>query len=186
MQKNSKTNKSPLNRVFIFISTYWKELSIAAIILPFLYRYYLNQLAITENAQAKAKAKVANSENKTYNPTIQLSKLEKALKGMKFASNDQKLKIIAAAKILPFHLGTQFFFENDYVELSLNHRSWTENDSEIEKILIANPVNYWIIEKLYHDVYTPSRNLSVDVLKYLDSDSLARVRKEWKKHNKFI
>jgi hypothetical protein len=187
MEKSKYANKKDsLNRVFLFLSTYWKELSLLALIAPFLYRYYLDQAAANDAKEKSVLDKKSKTENKKYSPKIQMSKIDTVLKGIVFKDKAQKDRIITAAKSLPYHLGTQFFFENDYLELSLNHRSWTENDKEIEKILIANPVNYWLLERLYFEVFTPGRNLTTDILKYLDSDSLARVRASWKKSNKFI
>lgn len=183
--KYQNNSKKPLNRLFLAISNNWKEIALLVILIPIAYRYYKDQQQKNQVQTQNLADKTTKTQNKKYNPTIQLSKIDKALKYYKFKDKAQRDKIIASAKMLPYHLGTQFFFENDYVELSLNHKSWTENDDEVEKILLANPVNYPILEKLYFEVFTPQRNLTADILKYLDSSNLKTVRAQYKKYNKF-
>jgi hypothetical protein len=81
----------------------------------------------------------------------------------------------SAAKDLAHHLGTKYSDKNSWFDW-LDPQGWTENDNEVEKILIYQRKNYGLLVLLYKKI-TNSRSLSNDIRMYLDDDNLKRVRK---------
>jgi hypothetical protein len=59
----------------------------------------------------------------------------------------------------------------------LNPKGWTENDKLVADDLIKGRNNYKLIQRLYFEVYSNSRNLLNDLLELLDQDELKRISK---------
>jgi len=59
----------------------------------------------------------------------------------------------------------------------LNPKGWTENDKQVADDLIKGRNNYKLIQRLYFECYSNSRNLNNDILEFLDTDELKRVQK---------
>ena len=83
--------------------------------------------------------------------------------------------IQTAAKDLAHHLGTKYSDKNSWYDW-LDPQGWTENDNEVENILMRQRKNYGLLVLLYKQV-TNNRSLSNDIRMYLDSENLNRIRK---------
>ncbi len=114
----------------------------------------MNQLLIEQNF-------VANQDEPTLNNNLNQITTSKSVQ--------------SAAKDLAHHLGTKYSDKNSWFDW-LDPQGWTENDNEVEKILIYQRKNYALLVLLYKKI-TNSRSLSNDIRMYLDEDNLKRVRK---------
>lgn len=145
--------------------TMWIYIVIFVIILFPLIRYIKKELQKTKD-QALDLQQLHNwTENQ--NPSVQQSKADKIT---------TRKDIQAAAKSLAHDLGTKYSDNNHWYDI-FNPQGWTENDKKVADTLIYQRNNYGLLKKLYYICYSNSRNLSDDILKYLDKDQLTRVSK---------
>ena len=129
-----------------------------------LYRFIRKQLLKNKeqmNEILKDKQFLANQDEPTLNNNMN--------------TITKRKDIQTAAKDLAHHLGTKYSDKNSWFDW-LDPKGWTENDDEVEKILIYQRKNYGLLVLLYKQI-TNSRSLSNDIRSYLDDDNLLRVRK---------
>ncbi|MCZ8168773.1 hypothetical protein [Flavobacterium sp.] len=142
----------------------WIFIIIGVLLFFPLYRFIRKQLLKNKeqmNEILKDKQFLANQDEPTLNNTLN--------------TITKRKDIQAAAKDLAHHLGTKYSDKNSWFDW-LDPKGWTENDDEVEKILIYQRKNYGLLVLLYKQI-TNSRSLSNDIRSYLDDDNLLRVRK---------
>lgn len=165
MQRVNKRAKQPFNE---WLSQNYAKIILAVIgfLLLFpLYNYIKRQIAKTEAVSDEIAKETKYIENQ--NPINQR---------VKAAKITNRTDIIEAARGLAHHLGTMYSDSNKWYSV-FDPRGWTENDKAAADLVIKQRLNYKLLEKLYFDVFTNSRNLTQDLLKYLDPDQLKRVQK---------
>lgn len=153
-----------------FLKRNWFILIVFLLALPYAYRYYKAQMQTNAEQDVsidKDKSWLANSSS-----TTQQQRADKITK-----SKDLQ----AVAKKLAVDLGTKFS-DTNFSWLSpsswgaLNPRGWTENDSEVLTALLKYRNYYPALQRLYHDCYSNSRDLSNDVNDLLDPKELKRLK----------
>ena len=85
----------------------------------------------------------------------------------------------SAAKQLAHELGTKYSDKNSSWSW-IDPRGWTENDKKVADILLYQRYNYWLLKRLYYEVYTNSRSLTDDIFSLLDENELKRVQAKLK------
>lgn len=153
-----KRNGKPTNYIK------WVFVLIGLILLFPLFRFIRKQLQKNKEQMTqflKEQNFVANQDEPTLN--YNLNQITK------------RKDIQTAAKDLAHHLGTKYSDKNSWFDW-LDPQGWTENDNEVENILMRQRKNYGILILLYKKV-TNSRSLSNDLRMYLDTDNLNRIRK---------
>jgi hypothetical protein len=151
-------NKKPTN--------YWKWVFVLIGLFLFfpVFRYVRKQLKKNKEQMdqiLKEQNFIANQDEPTLN--FNLNKITK------------RKDIQTAAKDLAHHLGTKYSDKNTWYDW-LDPQGWTENDNEVENILMRQRKNYGLLVLLYKQV-TNNRSLSNDIRMYLDNENLNRVRK---------
>lgn len=149
-------------------SVNWKKwiLPIIGLLVAFpLYRYVKKQLAKNEEQDAKLAKNEKYASNQ--NPITQQSKADKITK---------RKDIQADANALAHHLGTKYSDKNSWTSI-FDWQGWTENDAEAAKIVIRQRLNFKLMERLYYDCYSNSRNLRNDILALIDGDELKKIQK---------
>ena len=160
-RKKNNTLKSSFSKL---TTIQWLYILAGVILLFPLYRFIRNQL--NKNKEQKFEIDKENNFLQNQNePTLDVM-LDKITP----TKSLQK-----AAKDLAHHFGTKYSDANNWWDF-LNPRGWTENDNEIEKILIYQRNNYALLVKLYAEV-TNSRSLGNDIRKYLDHSNRKKVAK---------
>ena len=142
---------------------FWGAVIIAFIVIwPWLKKYIMNMTASNkDSAEEIAKDQEYKSNQ---NPEVMAQKLK---------ANTTREDIHAAAKSLAQDLGTKY--DDGGYSKYFNWSYWTENDESAANALIKQRLNYKLVEKCYF-VVTRSRNLTNDVLQYLDAAELKRVK----------
>lgn len=148
----------------------WLILTVLTLLFFPLFRFVRAQL--TKNKEQKADLDKIVIWQENQNPTIAQNKADKIT---------TRKDVQQSAKELAHHLGTMYSDNPDMSWLGvdwsfLNPRGWTENDKKVADILLYQWRNYSYLKRLYHDVYTNSRNLTNDLIKLLDDKELKRVQ----------
>lgn len=156
--------KSIIEKVMDFLLKYGILIGVIIVVFPWLKKYTMNMTASNEETEKELEKDREFQENKA--PEVKLSKLEQIT---------SRTDIHAAAESLAHDLGTKYSDSGSWTDW-FDYSGWTENDEAAANTLIYQNKNYKLVERCYY-VVTRSRNLTADVLKYLDGDELARVRK---------
>lgn len=154
---------SPITK---YIGYFLLLLLIVVIVLlyPWIKKYVLKMTQSLKETKKDIEKDTALDENK--DPDVLQSKMD--------AITTRK-DVQADAIALSHALGTKYSDRGHWWDF-LDPQGWTENDSEVADILIRERLNYSYMQQLYF-VVTRSRNLTDDILAYLDSSELQRVRK---------
>ncbi|PWA08973.1 hypothetical protein [Flavobacterium laiguense] len=159
-----------------FMQKYWMVIGGLIFVYPLLKRYLAKQkeLAIEQNNnlvvdQQKSNATYVKEIRYINNmdPKKQLTERQK-ITGSK--------ELWAASTNLANDFGVIYSDDSNWYDI-FNVRGWTENDREIRNTLSKYRNYFGILEKLYFQVDTNSRNLRKDILKYLDPQELKEIRK---------
>lgn len=181
---NLRKSKIGVNSPILeFISKYWAVLIGLLFFAPTILKWF-KDLAVSVKANAVTKSIEQNNiENQNFVPKTIQEKVDKILfTDGKITDKKVRDRLQSRAIELSNHFGFNHDTGNWYDVLT--PRYWTENDKEIEIILVKETHNFRHLEKLYYGVYTQSRNLSQDILKLLDKQNLKNVRTEWAKYGK--
>jgi hypothetical protein len=177
MIKNSKNNQNhAFNDAFDFIKRNWLIIAGMLLVIPYLKRYLEDQN--TKNIINQGDNFVKEAEAKA-----EILKDIKLVENGNPLSQNQKRKAItassalwAASASLSHDLGVKYKDAGNWWNF-LDPRGWTENDKSARKTLVYQRNNFAILEKLYYEVDTNSRNLRSDILKFLDKDELTYLRR---------
>jgi hypothetical protein len=165
--RKASTHKSTgfdFGKIKVFLKSNWFILAIVCLGLPYLYRYYKAQFQL--NTEQDLSLEKSQNWLANLNPTIQQTK------AIKITNN---IEVQVAAKKLAHDLGTKYSDTNSMWSW-INPKGWTENDTQVLNTLLKYRNFYPQLQRLYHDCYTNSRNLSDDVLNLLDEAELKRLR----------
>lgn len=132
-------------------------------LISLIYKQIIRQVAKIKEVQNDVQKEQAFIENQ--NPIIAANKADK------ITTNKGVQK---AAKDLAHHLGTKYKYTNHWYSI-FNPRGWTENDKAAADILLYQRNNYKLLQRLYFEIYTYSRDLSTDIRELLDDDQKKRL-----------
>ena len=179
---NYNKKKSP-NRVFLFISKYW--LIIIAFVIGFfpLFRFIKNQLAKNKAAQQDNLQTVNNGQNANLSPELETVKTNFIKKKYANLNSKQLNEIKSAAQRIAFALGTtpEQNFRNDWFDF-YNFSGATEDEKTAILIAKQHSGTFPVLADFYYSMYTLSRNLKADLLKYLSNSDLKEIREAHIKH----
>jgi hypothetical protein len=165
-------NRSQLDGFFNWVKTNWVVVLGMLLVVPLLYRYLKDQAQIT---------KVQNNEIKGENQVLENINPETRTNNANKITADKGIQNAAAE--LAHHLGTKYSDTGNWYDI-FNFRGWTENDTEVLRILKYQVRNYHLVERLYFEVYSKRRNLKDDVNKLLDAKELVQLKEYFKKYGK--
>lgn len=163
---------------FDWLEKYWLMLLSIIFFAPTVMKWIKDINLEGQKDDIKNQGELNTAENIVQSPSVIKDKVDKYLRDELKIGFEQREKLKADAVSLAHHLGTRAGSS------WWNIDTWTENDDEIEAILKRQVHNFKIIERLYFMAYTESRNLTNDILKYLDKSNLTRVRAFWAQYNK--
>ena len=160
-----KKKSNTYQDVIDFITKNWVFLVGIILLFPYISKYIKQQNLSSVIQDTKLSAK--ETFNTNLSPIAQQSAADKITKSK---------TVQAAANSLANDLGTKFLSGDTFSDI-FELKSWTENDAKVAKTLIYQRNNYSLLVKLYYNCYTAKRNLTNDILKYLDATELTKVRK---------
>lgn len=189
MQRSRIKNKQ-LNQLLLFVQKYWLLLIVllgVAMAVPFFVRFFKKQNVITQTANLENAVKVNSAQNATVNPTIQKKKANAFLTKYPNLKKADLHRLETYAHGIAKALGVDAWNEHplfgvDFLPLVFD--KWDEDEEEVVRILKKVPGTFPIVADLYYSVYTRSRNLKTDLLKYLDKSDLNKVRATYKQYKK--
>lgn len=187
--RRSRIKNRQLNKLLLFIQKYWLLIIVfvgALMAVPFFVRYFKKQNVITQTANLENAVQVNSAQNATVNPTIQKKKANAFLTKYPNLKKADLHRLETYAHGIAKALGTDAWGEHPLFGVSfapLVFDKWDEDEKEVVRILKKVPGTFPIVADLYYSVYTRSRNLKTDLLKYLDKSDLNKVRATYKKHN---
>lgn len=161
-----------------WLEKYWVMLLGILFFLPTVMKWIKDINVTGQKDDMENEIELNSSENSVQSPQMITDKVDQYLPVELKIAKDQREKLKADTIALVHNLGTRAGSSWYNVD------TWTENDAEVEKILKRQVHNYKVIERLYFMAYTESRNLTNDILKYLDKTNLTRVRAFWAQYNK--
>lgn len=161
-----------------FIAKYWLLIILAVVGIPLGYRYWQNQKAKNEANKLSNFEYSNNVQNNSASPTIQEAKARVVHKKYPNLSDKKLRELNTNAQKLTYALGTNVEdnHRNSYIDL-FNVAAWTENEALAVSLVKKHTGTFPILADLYYNVYTKSRNLKTDLLKYLSKSDLAEIRK---------
>lgn len=172
--KDIKATK--LSGFFDFLERYWLPVALLMLGTPYIMKWFANLKVNAETAkqEAEVKQQVANSkasgeQNKIQDVKVIKSKSDSVLKGFNQVMKD---RLNAATRALANALGTD--------KPWYDPTGWTENDSDVAKVLTDNWNYFSYLENLYQYVYTDSRNLKSDIYSKLDKSDFEKVKAYYK------
>jgi hypothetical protein len=171
----SNQNKSTSTNFFDVLTKYGIVILIALFIIPYIIKYYKDQIEKGKVEDVVNDVAVNNAQNATQNPTMQVDKATKYLRDVKHYDTKGRQRLMDATQKIVNAFG--------YDKAWYNPKSWTENDLEIYLTLWECMYNYKDLEWLYYNVYTQSRNLTNDIVDKLDTKYLTELRRKFKKAN---
>ncbi|CAN1538476.1 hypothetical protein MCETHM1_01658 [Flavobacteriaceae bacterium] len=189
--KNMRKGGSKLdlffNKAKIFLSKYWLLMLVLLFGLPPLIRYIRTQIALMKGNTEANKAIVNTAQNATANPVTIKKKTDAVQKIYPNVTTTDMQRYSTVAQGVAKALGTNV--EDNHIVLSgtfefFNVSALTENEDEVVRLLKTVPTTFPIVEQLYYNVHTRSRNMKNDLLKYLSKKDLDQIRAVQKKYGK--
>jgi len=188
--RRSRIKNKQLNQLLLFIQKNWLLLIVllgVAMGIPFFVRYFKKQNVITQTANLENAVQVNSAQNATVNPVIQKKKANAFLAKYPNLKKADLHRLETYAHGIAKALGVDAWTEHPLFGLSflpLVSDKWDEDEIEVVRILKKVPGTFPIVADLYYSVYTRSRNLKTDLLKYVDKHDLDKVRSTYKKYGK--
>ncbi|MFV8343919.1 hypothetical protein [Flavobacterium sp. XS2P39] len=174
IKKDSQNNA--VNDALDFIKRNWLIITGLLVAIPYLNRYMKEQAEKTRlaNLQIALDAKKGNAQIIVDNRQIEnLNPLTQNQKRLKITASKD---LHAASQDLAHHFGVLYSDAGNWYDF-LNPKGWSENDTEIRKVLVLYRNYFDKLEKLYYEVDTNSRSLRKDILKLLNKDELVYLKK---------
>ena len=152
-------------------------------LIPYIVRYFKNEDNKDEIQKLDIAVKKNNAQNGKSDPNIIRSK--ESLLRKKYPKMDSKTsaRVRAVAQGVAISLGTNV--EDNHFVLNtdlFNVAAWGENEAEAVKLLKTVPGTFPAVEDYYYSLFTRSRNLKTDLLKYLSKSDLSTLRATYKKY----
>lgn len=165
-------SRSELDGFVNWLKSNWLIILAAMLVVPYLYRYFMDQSQKTNEKKEEIKGEVQLLEN--VNPET------RKINSDKITTN---VGIQNAAADLSHHLGTKYSDAGNWWDF-LNPRGWTENDKEVLRILKYQVRNFHLVNRLYYEVYSKRKNLKDEVNRLLDTKQLVELKEYYKKYGK--
>lgn len=176
MTRNKTAKSNAFNDAFDFIKRNWLVITGLLIVIPYIKRYLDDQATAIKN-------------NKSENILKETEKTSEVIKEIKViqnknpnSQNSRRRKITGSSELWAASTKLAHDFGFTYSDTGgwldrLNPRGWTENDISIRNTLLKYRNYFPILEKLYYEIDTNSRNLRKDINELLDDKELVLVRK---------
>lgn len=181
------TQKNPSNTggFFMMLKANWLLIASILLILPVLYKYIMYLYASMSSTDITAKTTVNNAQNGTSSPNIISKKsfdIQKKYPNLK-ANELERYKTVTQQIALA--LGTNvednhFIFGFDLY----NVKALNEDEAKVVTLLKTVPTVFPIVEDLYFNVFTRSRNLKTDLYQYLSDLDIKTLRDFYKRYKK--
>ena len=178
------------DKLIPFLKKYGIFILVFFLVAPMLYRWIMKLITSVKETNMDMAKKQNTAENSQNNPNIVKQKTETIKKKYPNISTQrmEELKDITAR--VAYALGTNIEDNHQLfggvVEL-FNVKAWVEDEKEVIKQLKKTPGTFPIVEDLYYSVYTKSKNLKSDLLKYLSKKDLDVLSKHYRAYGyKFI
>jgi hypothetical protein len=176
MIRNSKTSKNTgVNDFLDFIKRNWIVITGLLIAVPYLKRYLDDQKTAIKNNQSD------NILKETEKTTEVIKEIKVIQNANPNSQNARRRKITGSSELWAASTKLAHDFGFTYSDTGgwldrLNPRGWTENDASIRNTLLKYRNYFPILEKLYYEIDTNSRNLRKDINELLDDKELILVR----------
>jgi len=174
-QPRNKTENLP-TQIIEFLKKYWLFIVALLVGYPYLKRYLDEQAEQTRLAQEQLKIEAQKQEakNKAETKLVNNQDPGKQATARKKITVNKELHSVSSS--LAHHFGVAYSDNGNWYDF-LNPRGFTENDKEALQLLVSYRNYFAVLEKLYYEVDTNSRNLRKDIVKFLDPKELATLRK---------
>ncbi|QKJ63834.1 hypothetical protein [Flavobacterium sp. M31R6] len=167
------------------LRTNWLLLVALLLAMPVLYRWITNLIAQMKGANLSAEKIVNNAENGKSSPVIITKKSFDIFKKYPNVKPSEMERYKAVAQKVAVALGTNVEDNHFIVNTDLyNVNAWFEDEKTVVGLLKTVPTTFPIVEDLYYNVFTRSRNLKTDLYKYLGVEELVQIRGVFKKYGK--
>lgn len=188
--KSTMKSSAKANGFLSFIMSYWWVIAIVILTvlsIPSIIRWIKRQKVKDQKANLSNEIEVNNSVNNVADPvkiavkTAQISGKYpnvSAVKLNEIKTNAQKMAYALGTNVQDNHLLWQT------VDL-FNVRAWVEDEDEAVRIAKIHTGTFPILEDFYYHLFTKSRNLKHDLLKYLSKDNLNEIRASHLKYGGF-
>lgn len=173
-----------------FLKKYGIFILVFFLVAPLLYRWIMNLVTSVKSTNMDMATKQNTAENSQNNPNIIKQKTEAVKKKYPLVSTQrmEELKDITAR--VAYALGTNIEDNHQLfggVVEFFNVKAWGEDEKEVVKQLKKTPGTFPIVEDLYYTIYTKSKNLKSDLLKYLTKKQLSELSAHYRTYGyKFI
>lgn len=174
----NSTNRSFLlllkNNAFLIMAI----ILILIFVVPYIKRYLDTAKAKKEQNDIKNNVNVNAVENASQDPNVIDKKATTIKKKYPLVSDELYKTLKSSAYAISKALGTDVEnnHRNEYVDI-FNVSGWTEDEEKVIQILKKHTGTYPVLQDLYYGLYTKSRSLNSDLLKYLSDSDLSKVRK---------
>jgi hypothetical protein len=176
MVRNNNKKPDIGTQIMEFLKKYWMIIAGLIFVFPMIKRYLAQQKAYNEEHQQQILVDAKMKEVQIIKETRYINNLDPK----KQLTERQKItgskELWAVSTKLAHDFGIIYSDNNNWYDF-LNPKGYTENDVAIADALIKYRNYFDKLEKLYFQVDTNSSSLRKDILKLLDTDQLARVRK---------
>lgn len=183
--KNQSVKDWFFSTIVPFIARYGIFIVVFLVALPRLIKYIKDLQTQAKVSNEKNAVLVNNAENGTASPKTIVKKSEDVQKTYPNLKPVDLERFKTVAQSVAMALGTNvqdnhYIFNTDMYNVS----AWSENESEVIRLLKTVPTTFSIVADLYYNVYTRSRDLKADLLKYLNKSELDKIRVVQKKYGK--
>lgn len=176
MIKNNQNKSNVATQSIEFLKKYWLFITALLIGIPYLKRYMDEQAERTRQARAQNKLDGVKADIIIKKETQFVTNLNPLIQSQRRLRITASKDLHAASQSLSAHFGVLYSDKGNWYDF-LNPKGWSENDTEIRKILVLYRNYFDKLEKLYYEVDTNSRSLRKDILELLDADELKYLRK---------
>jgi hypothetical protein len=171
--------------------TNW-QMWVFGLILPILvlaygYKWYRNYQASLELQSLKIAESINSAQNGSLSPVLLQDKLSQIKRKYPNASNQVMKQKALISQQIAVSLGTDSFNYSPLFGVSWlpnTYTSFTEDTTKVVKLLKQCPTTYVIIEDLYYLLHTRSRNLTTDLITYLNQNEINEVKATYAKYGK--
>ena len=171
-----KNKISAASQLLEFLKKYWLFIVFLLVGFPYLKRYLDDQKEKTRLADEARKLEAKKQADKTAAETKLVNNTNPITQNKTRSLITSNKELHSVSSNLAHHFGVAYSDTGNWYDF-LNPKGFTENDHEILQLLVTYRRYFVVIEKLYFEVDTNSRNLRKDIVKYLDPKDLKELRK---------
>jgi len=170
---------------FEWLKLNWLIVCAVLLVFPVFYRWVTTLFAQVKAGQLKADTIVSNAQNGKSSPNIITQKSFNIFKKYPKVSPTEMERYKAVSQQVAIALGTNVE-DNHYILNTdlFNVSAWSEDENKVISLLKTVPTTFPIVEDLYYNVFTRSRNLKTDLYKYLSVSEIAQLKKVFAKYGK--